>query len=329
MSSPAIQSASGHAAQPTEMADNARQVTMGSEHSLVKRILFPTDFSSCADHAEAYVAFLAKAYGATVTVVHVLEIYEGMYVTTIQDHSETDKRLADTVRRLTQPPVLATSQQRAGIPDVVICEAAAEDQADLIMLGTHGRTGLQHILLGSTAERVLTIAPCPVMTVREPKGRITCTHVVVPIDLSGCSFDALEYGIQIAKDLGAALTLLHVLEPTSYGIDLTFEHAAEGNKRAVTSQLASVVNTIRSHGVSAQEVIRGGVPTDAILEFIRTSDCDLIVMGTHGRRGIAHVMRGSVAEAVLRRAPCPVLAVKIPKFPPGHQRMMPQPTEAL
>src|SRR6478609_8440106 len=139
---------------------------MGDEQSLIKRILFATDFSSCAHHAEEYVAFLAKAYEATVTILHVSEIYEGAYVTTIQDPSETHERLDDIVRRLAQPGRVK-SQQRAGIPDTIICETAEEARADLIVLGTHGRTGLQHVLLGSTTERVLTMAPCPVLAIRK------------------------------------------------------------------------------------------------------------------------------------------------------------------
>jgi nucleotide-binding universal stress UspA family protein len=307
---------------------------MENGHTLIKRILFATDFSSCAEHAEEYVALFARTYGATIHVLHVLEIYEGVYAS-VQDHRETDGQLARVVQHLQQRTVLATHQQTAGIPDVLICEAAEENRSDLIVLGTHGRTGLQHILLGSTAERVLTMAPCPVLTVREPKyvkdpheqGSIRCKHVIVPIDFSECSFDALEYGIQIAKDFGAALILLHVLEPIPYLMDLTFDHAAERNKQDVTVQLTAVVNRIRSHGVSVQKVIRGGVPADSILEYVRTSGGDLIAMGTHGVRGIAHMMRGSVAEAVLRRAPCPVLAMKIPQFPPDYQRLVPMRTE--
>src|SRR5574337_779528 len=140
---------------------------MEAEQSMIKRILFATDFSSCAHHAESYVAFLAKAYEATVTILHVLEIYEGAYVTTVQDPSETHERLDDIVQRLAQSAGRVRSQQRAGIPDTIICETAQEVRADLIVLGTHGRTGLQHVLLGSTAERVLTMAPCPVLTIRK------------------------------------------------------------------------------------------------------------------------------------------------------------------
>ncbi|MBU6481907.1 MAG: universal stress protein [Nitrospirae bacterium] len=206
--------------------------------------------------------------------------------------------------------------------------------ADLIVLGTHERTGLDHILLGSTAQRVLAVAPCPVLTVREPEGferrprgcrsLASISPFAVPIDFSDCSMDALEYGIQIAKDVGASLTLLHVLEPVSYGDDLTLGHAAEQGRVAqrIDSQLSAYVIAIQSAGVSARRVIRGGVPVDSILESVRASARDLIVMGTHGRRGISRVLKGSVVEAVLRRASCQVFAVRTPKFAPGYQRMM-------
>ena len=304
---------------------------MAAEHSWIKRVLFATDFSTCARYAEEYVAFLGKTYEATVDVVHVLALYPGIYPA-VQDHLETDESLADAVRRLQQPAASVTGQQLIGIPSVQICEVAMRLDASLIVLGTHGRTGLERILLGSTAERVLTMAPCPVLTVREPNGSegwhkrvpIKFEHIIVPIDFSDCSRDALESGIQIAKDFNASLTLLHVLEPVSYGNDFTLGHTAEQGQldERIDSQLRVCLSAIQSAGVSVREVIRGGVPTDSILEVVHASACDLIVMGAHGRRGIAHLMMGSVAEAVLRRASCPVLAMKSPQFVLGHRRVV-------
>ncbi len=291
---------------------------MGDEQPVIKRILFATDFSSCAHHAEEYVAFLANAYEATVTILHVLEIYEGTYVTTVQDPSETHERLDEIVRRLAQPAGRVKHQQRAGIPDTIICETAQEVRADLIVLGTHGRTGLRHVLLGSTAERVLTMALCPVLTIRkheeveghDVKKPIQFKQIAVPIDFSDCSLDAVGYGVQIAKKFDASLILLHSLEPLSYGIDLTFGHTAEQNRQQIVTRLKLVADEVQSQGVSVRTVIRGGLPADSILDFIDSSDCDLVVMGTHGRRGLSHLVKGSVAEAVLRRASCPVLAAK-------------------
>jgi nucleotide-binding universal stress UspA family protein len=302
------------------------------ERALIERIIFATDFSACAEHAEGYVAHMARTYRATVDVLHVLEIYEGVFVTAMQDQRETDERLAAVARRLQHPSVRVTSQRKAGIPDVLICETAMETQADLIVLGIHGRTGLQHILLGSTAERVLTMAPCPVLTITDPTGTeerraptpIQCKQVLVPIDFSTCSLDALEYGVQLAKDCGASMTLVHILEPVAYGLDLILRQAPARDQEEAGRQLKSLVNTIQAHGVPLQDMIRGGLPADSILETVRAVDADLVVMGTHGRRGISHIMRGSVAEALLRRASCPVLALKNHAGIAGHRRVVPR-----
>lgn len=305
---------------------------MGNEQRWIKQILFATGFSHCAYHAEEYVAFLSQTYGATVNVIHVLELYPGVYAA-VEDHSETDERLRETVRRLQRSTVPVTGHQLIGIPSVQICEAARKYHADLIVLGTRGRTGLDQFLLGSTAERVLTMAPCPVLTVRAPKGRdvqdqkspITFEQIVVPVDFSTCSLDALEYGSQMARDFGASLELLHVLEPVAYDDDLTLAQQAKQNqlKEVIDAKITRYTSAIQSAGVSVQRVIRGGIPSDTILECTRASDGDLIVMGTHGRRGISYVMRGSVAEAVLRRASCPVLAVRNVHFGADHQRIVP------
>lgn len=304
------------------------KATMENGRAWINRILFATDFSLCAYHAEEYVAVLSKAYGATVDVLHVLEAYPGVYAA-VQEPWETDGRLHEVVRRLQRPTVPVNGHQLIGNPSVQICEAAMKYHADLIVLGTHGRTGLDRLLLGSTAERVLTMAHCPVLIVRAPKGSdsrrhmapVTFERVLAPVDFSDCSLDALEYGSQIAKDFGAALTLLHVLEPLAYD-DQTLAQQ-DGLKARIDSQFVPYVGAIRSAGISVGEAIQGGDPADTILDRAVTHDCDLIVMGTHGRRGISHVLWGSVAEGVLRRAPCPVLAVWNAHFAAHHEWVVP------
>ncbi|MBS0170363.1 MAG: universal stress protein [Nitrospira sp.] len=301
---------------------------MRSEPRLITRILFATDLSLCARHVEQHVALLSQAYGAAVDVVHVLEFYPGVYVA-VEDHSETDGRLVEVVERLRAPGVSVTAHQETGIPSRQICEFAIEHHADLIMVGTHGRTGLDHMFLGSTAEQVLTMAPCPVFTVRAPKGLSPRHHheplafkqVVVPVDFSDCSLKALEYGTFIAKDCDASLTLLHVLESVAYDDDgLWVRH--DRVKDGIDSQLRSYARALQSVGVSVRQVIRAGVPADTILECGQSLDFDLIVMGTHGRRGISHAMWGSVAEAVLRRSTCPVLALNKFSYASGHRRIV-------
>jgi nucleotide-binding universal stress UspA family protein len=151
-------------------------------------------------------------------------------------------------------------------------------------------------------------------------------HILVPVDFSDCSLEALEYSVQAAKVFGAAVTLLHVLEPASYGLDFTLAHAGDAQRAraALETKLDDLAALFRKQDITAGARIKSGAPGAAITEDAGAVQADLIVMGTHGRRGFSHLVSGSVAEAVLRHAPCPVLTVKSPKFGPGHQRVMPE-----
>jgi nucleotide-binding universal stress UspA family protein len=309
--------------------------------ALINRLLFATDFSGCAMKAEEYAVLFAGVYQAPVDIFHVLELYPGLdpeypvnQVYVDQLRRETDAQLEEAVRRLQNKRVTAEGRSVLGVPSLQICAAAAESHADLIVLGTRGKTGLEHLLLGSTAERVVINAPCPVLTVCLPGSHTGDSasaprsagfqHILAPVDFSDCSLDALEYAVQVAKQLKATVTILHVLEPVSYGLDLTLIHTSERERtRArLEAELDALVQAIALEGVTVHRAIRGGTPADSLLHFIDENRCDLVVMGTHGRRGLSHLVNGSVAEAVLRRAPCPVLTVKSPKFAPGHRRII-------
>jgi len=150
-------------------------------------------------------------------------------------------------------------------------------------------------------------------------------RILVPLDFSDCSFDALEYAVVVAQQAKASLMLLHVVEPVSYGLDFSFTNI--GTREQVRStwmkRLEELTSALKAAHVPAESQLRGGLPSDSILDSAQALPCDLIVMGTHGRRGISHVLSGSVAEAVLRKAQCPVLTVRSLKFGPGHSRVVP------
>ena len=150
-------------------------------------------------------------------------------------------------------------------------------------------------------------------------------RILVPVDFSDCSLDALEYAVVVAQQAKASLMLLHVLEPVSYGLDFTLGHVRtrEQIRESWTKRLEELASSHRHSDVQVESQLRGGLPSDSILDSAQTLPCDLIVMGTHGRRGISHTISGSVAEAVLRKARCPVIAVRSPKFGPGHSRVIP------
>jgi len=247
---------------------------------------------------------------------------------------QASSQLVDLKGRAERRGIAVATRVATGIPSEEVITAAQAEDSDLIVVGTRGKTGLAHVLLGSTAERVIRGGPCPVMTVRtEPADAeddgalsrpVTLERILVPIDFSDCSLDALEYAVVVAQQAKASLMLLHVLEPVSYGLDFTLGHSRtrEQIRESWTKRLEELASSHRYSDVPMESQLRGGSPADSILDSAKTLPCDLIVMGTHGRRGISHTISGSVAEAVLRKSRCPVIAVRSPKFEPGHSRVI-------
>ncbi|WP_447983181.1 universal stress protein [Nitrospira sp. Nam74] len=313
----------------------------------ISHIVLATDFSECASDAQDYAVRVAKAYDATLHVVHVSEspFWYGSHAATIlyleQAQKEGERQLAATEQQLAQSGLKGVElRQVVGIPSEQITKAAQDIGADLIVLGTRGRTGLDAIVLGSTAERVIKSAPCPVLAIpRRPtpgdeetagtRATPTFRHILAALDFSSPSLDAAEYAIQLANHFGAKVTLLHVLEPIYYGAEMGLQsvEAKWGRWTHWRAQLDELAGLVSALGLAGGTLLRGGVPGDSIVASAKEQGCDLIVMGTHGRRGWSRLRFGSVAEGVLRQAPCPVIAVKSPKFEPGHRRVLPQAVE--
>jgi nucleotide-binding universal stress UspA family protein len=305
--------------------------------SMLNEIVCATDFSESAGRAQDYAVFLAKAYEAKLHVLHVTEspLWLGSHAAALilyleQAQKEGERQLADTEQQLAHNGLKgAEVRQVVGIPSEQIKKTAQDIGADLVVVGTRGRTVLDAILLGSTAERIVKGAPCPVLAVpAHPGTRLapSIQHVMAPLDFSSPSLDAVEYAIQVANHFGAKMTLVHVLEPIYYGAELGLQSVEIKWQKWVhwRAQLDQLAGLISSFGLATGTMIRGGVPANSIIDCAKEQGCDLIVMGTHGRRGWSRLRFGSVAEAVLRQAPCAVLTVKSPKFEPGHRRVLPQ-----
>jgi len=311
----------------------------------IERIVLATDCSQEAGGAEVYACMLAELWGAALTVINVLEFAPGLNpeypvnrVYLAEMMKQSTRALAELKVRTEGRGVSVQTRIATGIPSQEVLATAEAEDADLVVVGTLGKTGLKHVLLGSTAERVIRASPCPVLAVRaewsegkeagsEPRPA-TLNRILVPVDFSDCSLDALEYAAVVAQRAKASITLLHVLEPVSYGLDftLTIPGSRERKKEAVAERLASVVTALKNMNVQAEYVLRGGLPNDSIIEAVRTTSADIIVMGTHGRRGLSHALYGSVAEFVLRNSGCPVLTVRSPKFKSGHRRVLGAPS---
>ncbi|BFU88935.1 MAG: universal stress protein [Nitrospira sp.] len=307
---------------------------------LINRILVATDFSACARRAIDYGLCVARTWSAHVDLLYVVEMLRGLeFDAPFADpllemrRKEAEQRLGDLAARIKQEGLEVDWHLRQGIPSDQIGQTALEQRADLVVVGTHGRTGLDHIMLGSTAERVIKQAPCPTLTVRvapihgekDVDAPPCIRHVLVPVDFSSPSLDALEYAIQVVDRFGARLTIVHVLEPIYFDLELGLGRIEQEVQKRThwETQLDGLAQVVRGRGLAAGTVVLGGIPSESIVTYARGQCCDLIVMGTHGRRGLTRLRYGSVAESVLRQAPCPVLTVRSPKFTADHSRMMP------
>jgi nucleotide-binding universal stress UspA family protein len=144
------------------------------------KLLHPTDFSECAEHARDQALGLARALGAELILLHV-SVEAPLYGEGLLGMAETERvyeaqrkwaetELAARAAALGQTGVAVRWLRRTGVPHEEIVEAAGDEQADMIVIGTHGRGGLNRVLLGSVADRVVRLAPCPVLTVRSPEG---------------------------------------------------------------------------------------------------------------------------------------------------------------
>jgi nucleotide-binding universal stress UspA family protein len=215
---------------------------------------------------------------------------------------------------------------REGHPVEEILRLAQDPGWDLVVLGTHGRTGFRSLLSGRVAEKILRGAHCPVLALRShrrpPRVKPVST-ILHPTDFSKLSEPARKVSRELARDLGARLVLLHVATPeVGYPEVGPFEVDQQEDRDRLDEMRAQLDGYDLKEPIEV-EAVRGEVVPE-VLRAAEARGCDLIVMGTHGRTGLSRLLMGGVAEAVLRRAPCPVLVVRPfrPRPPadgrPGH-----------
>jgi nucleotide-binding universal stress UspA family protein len=295
--------------------------------SIVSKILLATDFSDSAALAQVYTEFLAGALKASVAVLHVNELPPAPRAVCM-DEGEIRTRLQALRDRIAERSVPVSVHRSAGNPANEIVNAAMQHDIDVIAMGIQGHAHVPYGLIGSTARAVTTSGPCPVLTVPLPRTEgspspfispagVAVRRILAPVDFSAPSLDSLECAIYLSHRLGADLVLLHVLEPVHADWDLHRMQGAAQTRDQWEARLGDLTGIMKTLGVSATYETRTGFPPHSILACALHHQCDLIVMGTHGRRGREQRNVGSVAEAVLKQAACPVLTVRTPKFVAG------------
>jgi len=296
----------------------------------IKHILCPVDFSETSERALDYALVLAKHLGAKMSIIHAYSLPgvlmpDGALLPNADQVArgsvDAQAQLDQVAARITEVGVPFETKLVTGGPAEEIARLASHDRDDLVVMGTHGRTGFEHALMGSVAERVVRTSKVPVLTVRRPHDDDTkpsklagsITRVLCPVDFSETSAFAMRYAADLANRLGAELHLLHVHSTVAYAI------AAESYtvkpdllatlKQDVQRRVQELAESLKQIAGNVTYSLVEGVPYRAIHDGAHKQNADLIVMGTHGRTGFQHLFLGSVAERVIRTSTLPVLTV--------------------
>ncbi len=286
-------------------------------------ILVPHDFSGTSDAALRRAVDLARGAKGRLHLLHAyawpvrgVMPYDMAVPAGVWDaiRTGTEEKLEEIRAGVEKQGIEASAEVSAQLPVEAIIGVAAQRKADLIVLGTRGLTGLKHVVLGSVAERTVRLAPCPVLAVKESDTGGALRRIVIATDFSTAGEHARQVGASLARQLGADVHLVHAFDVplalvTPYEVAVPDGLIVEA-RQAARRKLDAALEAIRKQGLTATAHLAEVPAAPAIAEVAREVKADLVVVGTHGRTGLKHVLLGSVAERTLRLAPCAVLTVK-------------------
>ncbi|MGA8145519.1 MAG: universal stress protein [Candidatus Acidiferrales bacterium] len=271
-------------------------------------ILYATDLSFAAERALPYALEIARRYGSTVHVVHAIQpdvyplVPPGAWPKMAQEEEifreESKKDLEEQLRELPHEIIFQPGKAWRTLSELI-----KEKQIDLLVFSTHGRRGLEKVLIGSVAEEIFRNAACPVLAVgpavtTKPKQIAELNRILYATDFSAESLAAAPYAISLAQEHRARLILLHSIENG-------------GNVPAMLHTLRQVVPFGAELSREPDCVVEHGAPAGKILEVAEGHGADLIVLGVHGKKGSLqeHLMRSGVFR-IVAQAKCPVLMVR-------------------
>jgi nucleotide-binding universal stress UspA family protein len=303
----------------------------------IKRILCPIDFSEYSGHALDYAVAVGGWYGATVTALHVYAEWPavGMIpgfgpdaMPPVRLQAVDREAVLQHMRAFVAPHAaggVAIDVQLQEAPDVhreVLAQAQSRE-TDLLVVGSHGRSGFEHLLLGSITEKLVRRAACPVMVVprrirTDPEHAVHVKQILCPVDFSRGSTAALTMALSLAEEADAHLTLLYVEEmppelaqhPVFASIDVDAVRA-EAHAEWLRRLRALVPDAVKAY-CTVDTAVSEGRASRAILRVAAERATDVIVMGVQGRGGVDMAIFGSNTNEVLRGATCPVLTVRQP-----------------
>lgn len=295
-----------------------------TDEMAIRKIIVPTDFSDLSEIAARSAAALAAPEAASIHLLHVIRlpflhttydlnvpeaVWEGL-------RKGTHERLAETRVKLEGLGVNDVHQivSESLQPAEAIAHSVRELDADLVVMATHGRRALKHALVGSVTERTLRTSPVPVLAVKEQDfGESPIKRILFATDFSSHANQALLLACSFAKRFGAHIDVVHVLDESPEYIKVISAEIVSFEKQAramAGEHLEAIGEQVKAANLSTATHLLDGRAVEMIASEAARLQSDLIVMGTHGHTGFAHVTLGSVAEKTLRLAPCSVLTTR-------------------
>lgn len=285
----------------------------------IRRILCPVDFFPASLRAADYAIRFAQNYNAKLHLLHVISpvIYSA------SDYGLTVSHLVDDCEKQAARMMAKLEGKARGVGVTVhtdirtrksvrseIESAIRRTKADVLVMGTHGRQGLEKWFLGSVAERLLRSSPIPVLTLRGTSKRRTTlpapAKVLVTTDFSAGAARAVKLALSVAQANQARLTLLHVLEELRALTSPTYRQEATERRR---DELLKLLPPDAQDSCDIEARIEAGTPYHVILRILKKDKFDFLVMNTHGKGMLDRALLGSTSERVVRAARCPVLLI--------------------
>ena len=295
----------------------------------IARILYATDFSPASLAAWPPARELARVLGAELVILHVVPPLtappEGYFASDVFSRSwesardEAESEMRKLVAQATLDDLKVSSRVDKGRPADQILEAAAEERAGALVVGTAGRSGIERALLGSVADELVRRASCPVMTVGPAGTRVTgLGPLLFPTDFSPSAGAAWPVAEAVATASGGKVILLHVMPEVPDDPRTSLAERAKQEvayRRRAEQSVAALLGKSRLPRPRVETIFAHGVAEEQIVNHALSTEAGIIVMGTQGWSGLLGWALGSVAHRVIRTAPCPVLTVG-----PGSQK---------
>jgi nucleotide-binding universal stress UspA family protein len=286
----------------------------------MKKILVPTDFSEQAKNALDFAIQVARRSEAGIILLNVLD-YPGLstvwmgglniiggaeppadhldeaFVNSLLDKAKDD--LADSIRTAGGAGMNITPRVEIGNPYFCISEKIAAEDIDLVVMGTRGISGLEDVLIGSTAEKVVRLSQCPVITIKQKCDLDKIKHMIFASNFEEKQDHIVEELLKMQRILAATLHLVKVNTPNNFQ-----------SSQVMTKEMKEFVE---KYGIKkyTSNLYNDYLEEDGIIHFAEDIDADMIALATHGRTGLMHLLSGSIAEDVVNHARRPVWTCRI------------------